>query len=135
MGLQGQKDCSVTTSQLGPVTDVTWLCRGSLLPDPRYDAVRAVFLAVMDDVEECPDGLYTARLLLFDDTGTAAKDAMNHVQACQQKKAPEIPYQYSCFLPFLSFPTCVSHSNPYHMAPFRAFASAVRSIEFIANAA
>lgn len=56
------------------------MCRGSLLPDPRYDAVRAVFLAVMDDVEECPDGLYTARLLLFDDTGTAAKDAMNHVQ-------------------------------------------------------
>ena len=35
----------------------------------------------MDDVEECPDGLYTARLLLFDDTGTAAKDAMDHVQA------------------------------------------------------
>lgn len=57
------------------------LYRGSLLPDPRYDAVRAVFLAVMDDVEECPDGLYTARLLLFDDTGTAAKDAMDHVQA------------------------------------------------------
>lgn len=57
------------------------LCRGSLLPDPRYDAVRAVFLAVMDDVEECPDGLYTARLLLFDETGTAAKDAMDHVQA------------------------------------------------------
>lgn len=54
--------------------------RGSLLPDPRYDAVRAVFLAVMDDVEECPDGLYTARLLLFDETGTAAKDALTHVQ-------------------------------------------------------
>ena len=51
------------------------------MPDPRYDAVRAVFLAVMDDVEECPDGLYTARLLLFDDTGTAAKDALTHVQA------------------------------------------------------
>ena len=87
----------MTTSQIGPVTDVTWLCRGSLLPDPRYDAVRAVFLAVMDDVEECPDGLYTARLLLFDDTGTAAKDAMNYVQASQQSKTPEILYQCPCF--------------------------------------
>jgi hypothetical protein len=56
-------------------------CRGSLLPDPRYDAVRAIVLAVMDDVEECPDGLYTARIMLFDDSGKAPKDAMNHVQA------------------------------------------------------
>ena len=35
----------------------------------------------MDDVEECPDGLYTARIMLFDDSGKAPKDAMNHVQA------------------------------------------------------
>ena len=55
-------------------------CRGSLLPDPRYDAVRAIVLAVMDDVEECPDGLYTARLLMFDDSGKPPKDAVNHVQ-------------------------------------------------------
>ncbi|DBA81937.1 hypothetical protein WJX77_000726 [Trebouxia sp. C0004] len=54
--------------------------RGSLLPDPRYDAVRAIVLAVMDDVEECQDGLYTARIMLFDDSGKAPKDAMNHVQ-------------------------------------------------------
>ncbi len=52
-----------------------------MLPDPRYDAVRAIVLAVMDDVEECPDGLYTARIMLFDDSGKAPKDAMNHVQA------------------------------------------------------
>ena len=37
-------------------------------------------LAVMDDVEECPDGLYTARLMMFDDSGKPPKDAMNHVQ-------------------------------------------------------
>lgn len=55
-------------------------CRGSLLPDPRYDAVRAIVLAVMDDVEECPDGLYTARLMMFDTSGKPPKDAMNHVQ-------------------------------------------------------
>ena len=62
------------------------LHRGSLLPDPRYDAVRAVVLAVMDDVEECPDGLYTARLMLFDDSGKPPKDAMSHVQVeiCSQ---------------------------------------------------
>lgn len=30
--------------------------RGSLLPDPRYDAVRAIVLSVMDDDEEVPDG-------------------------------------------------------------------------------
>lgn len=60
-------------------------CRGSLLPDPRYDAVRAIVLAVMDDVEECPDGLYTARLMMFDDSGKPPKDAMTHVQvACLQ---------------------------------------------------
>ena len=51
------------------------------MPDPRYDAVRAVVLAVMDDVEECPDGLYTARIMLFDDSGKPPKDAMNYVQA------------------------------------------------------
>lgn len=32
------------------------VCRGSLLPDPRHDAVRAVVLAVADDDEEVPDG-------------------------------------------------------------------------------
>ena len=42
--------------------------------------MRAIVLAVMDDVEECPDGLYTARLLMFDDSGKPPKDAMNHVQ-------------------------------------------------------
>lgn len=51
-----------------------------MLPDPRYDAVQAIVLAVMDDVEECPDGLYTARLMMFDDSGRAPKDAMTHVQ-------------------------------------------------------
>ncbi|KAL6779569.1 POLZ1 [Auxenochlorella protothecoides x Auxenochlorella symbiontica] len=41
--------------------------RGLLLPDPRHDAVRAVFLVVMDDDEEVDDGKYTARILLWDD--------------------------------------------------------------------
>ena len=32
------------------------VCRGSLLPDPRHDAVRVIVLAVADDDEEVPDG-------------------------------------------------------------------------------
>lgn len=40
--------------------------RGTLLPDPRYDAVRCVAMATCDDSEEVPDGLYTARVLIFD---------------------------------------------------------------------
>ena len=39
------------------------VCRGSLLPDPRYDAVRAVVLAVADDDEEVPDGGCLANLV------------------------------------------------------------------------
>jgi len=70
-------------------------CRGSLLPDSRYDAVRAVVLAVMDDVEECPDGLYTARIMLFDDSGKAPKDAMNHVQASVADQMHQEPATYT----------------------------------------
>ena len=38
---------------------IPWHCRrGSLLPDPRHDAVRAIVLAVADDDEEVPDGAW-----------------------------------------------------------------------------
>ena len=54
----------------------------------------------MDDVEECPDGLYTARLIMFDDSGKPPKDAMNHVQVsdskhfklCLSDHMPELSY-------------------------------------------
>ena len=84
------------------------LCyRGSLLPDPRYDAVRAIILAVMDDVEECPDGLYTARIMLFDDSGKPPKDAMNHVQAsCVMQHYAFATHQPVC--PNFCSCTCVS---------------------------
>lgn len=39
-------------------------CRGRLLPDPKYDEVKAIALAVMDDDEEVPDGDYALRLLI-----------------------------------------------------------------------
>jgi len=41
-------------------------CRGALLPDPRYDAVRAIVLAVMLDNEEVEGEAYSARVLMFD---------------------------------------------------------------------
>ena len=41
--------------------------RGSLLPDPRYDAVAAVILAVMDDNEDVSDLSYTTRVLICDE--------------------------------------------------------------------
>jgi hypothetical protein len=38
--------------------------RGALLPDPRYDAVRAVAIATHQDSEDIPDGNYTAHVLM-----------------------------------------------------------------------
>jgi hypothetical protein len=40
-------------------------CRGNLLPDPRYDAVRCIALAHFEDTEDVPDGSYRARALCF----------------------------------------------------------------------
>ena len=42
-------------------------CRGHLLPDPRYDAVRVVVLAIMDDDEEVSDGQYFVRMFVCDE--------------------------------------------------------------------
>lgn len=39
--------------------------RGGLLSDPRYDAVRAIVMAVMDDDEEVPDGEWLLLLLVL----------------------------------------------------------------------
>ena len=49
-------------------------CRGSLLPDPRYDAVAAVVLTMMDDNEDVADMRYTTRVL-----------------ACEETEAPQAP--------------------------------------------
>lgn len=45
--------------------------RGSLLPDPRYDAVAAVFLTMMDDNEDVPDMAYTTRVLAWEEAEQA----------------------------------------------------------------
>lgn len=39
--------------------------RGQLLPDPRYDAVRAVVVSIMDDNEDVPDGHYFTRVFIY----------------------------------------------------------------------
>jgi hypothetical protein len=53
---------------------------GNLLPDPRYDAVRCIIMAVMDDDEDVPDSRFTARMMLFDDTPRPPRDGLGDVQ-------------------------------------------------------
>ena len=55
-------------------------CRGTLLPDPRYDALRCIVLAAADDAEDMSDGNYTARVLLFHDKTTKLQDGLPNVQ-------------------------------------------------------
>ena len=55
--------------------------RGSLLPDPRYDAVHCIFMAVMDDDEVAEDLRFTTRVLIFDEKVTSAQDGLTNIQA------------------------------------------------------
>ena len=56
------------------------MCRGSLLPDPRYDAVKCIIMAVMDDDEDVPDGRFTARVLLCDGADEPLGFGIPHTQ-------------------------------------------------------
>ncbi len=58
--------------------------RGTLLPDPRYDAVRCIVMAAADDAEDMSGGNYTARVLLFDDKLRQSRDGLPHVQVRAQ---------------------------------------------------
>ena len=42
-------------------------CRGQLLPDPRYDPIRVVAIAIMDDDENVTDGNYFVRMIVLDE--------------------------------------------------------------------
>lgn len=55
--------------------------RGTLLPDPRYDAVRCVVLAAADDAEDMSSGTCATRVLLLDDKGKRPLDGLPNVQA------------------------------------------------------
>ena len=54
--------------------------RGSLLPDPRYDVVHCIFMAVMDDDEVAEDLGFTTRVLIFDEDITSIQDGLADLQ-------------------------------------------------------
>lgn len=69
--------------------------RGSLLPDPRYDAVRCIVMAVMDDDEDVPDWRYSTRMLLYDEQGRSPRDGLADVQVPPlSPPPPSIPRLY-----------------------------------------
>jgi len=65
------------------------ICRGTLLPDPKYDKVRCIAVATCDDSEEVPAGNYTARVLMFVDKAADASarspDGLHDVQVCASR--------------------------------------------------
>ncbi|KAG7673423.1 hypothetical protein KSW81_006633 [Nannochloris sp. 'desiccata'] len=63
-------------------------CRGQLLPDPRYDAVRAVVIAVTDDEEDVPDGNFFARIFLFDGETTTTTTTVPAAEGAAEGAAP-----------------------------------------------
>ncbi|BDA47990.1 probable DNA polymerase zeta catalytic subunit [Coccomyxa sp. Obi] len=54
--------------------------RGTLLPDPRYDAIRCVVLAAADDAEDMSSNSCAARVMLFDDKGQRPMEGLPNVQ-------------------------------------------------------
>lgn len=54
--------------------------RGTLLPDPRYDAIRCVVLAAADDAEDMSSSSCNARVMLFDDKGRRPMEGLPNVQ-------------------------------------------------------
>ena len=55
-------------------------CRGSLLPDPRYDAVRCIVMALMGDDEVASDLAFTVRMLLWDEKTPSTRDGLAGTQ-------------------------------------------------------
>ena len=55
-------------------------CRGSLLPDPRYDAVRCIVMALMGDDEVASDLAFTVRILLWGEKATSTRDGLAGTQ-------------------------------------------------------
>ena len=63
-----------------PVSQSGFRRRGTLLPDPRYDALRCIVLAAADDAEDMSDGNYTARVLLSHEKTTVLREGLPNVQ-------------------------------------------------------
>lgn len=56
------------------------MCRGSLLPDPRYDKLRCIIMTVMDDDEVATDLDFTVRILLWDEKHRSVRDGLSDTQ-------------------------------------------------------
>ncbi|GMH43547.1 hypothetical protein BSKO_11469 [Bryopsis sp. KO-2023] len=58
-------------------------CRGSLLPDPRYDSVRCIVMSATNDADETSDGVYPTHVLLFDpENGSPSNDGLGGIPEC-----------------------------------------------------
>lgn len=98
-------------------------CRGALLPDPRYDAVRAIVLAVMLDDEEVEGEAYSARVLMFDGPPAAPGAAAAEAGApepvaptpCLAVRAPASLFFYAAPPPSAS--RCRSLAPPLSLFP------------------
>lgn len=55
-------------------------CRGTLLPDPRYDAMRCIVMAIMDDDEVAADLSFTTRILLWGHDTLSIGDGLANIQ-------------------------------------------------------
>ena len=66
--------------------------RGTLLPDPRYDALRCVVLAAADDAEDMGGANLTARVLVFDDKQPLIdREGLPNVQARARRQQLPCP--------------------------------------------
>ena len=88
-------------------------CRGTLLPDPRYDALRCIVMAAADDAEDMSDGNYTARVLLFHEKTTKLREGLPNVQVhCVLPAGYLDPcYQASCSIASLTACSALASSE------------------------
>ncbi len=71
-----------------------YACRGTLQPDPRYDAARCIIMAVFDDDEDVPDGKFSTRLLQYDASaplGTSKASPLPGIQVQFRSFVPQRP--------------------------------------------
>ena len=72
--------CTILMTHIYVVKFYIWWRRGTLLPDPRYDAARCIIMAVMDDDEVATDLAFSVRMLIFDDKCALQRNGLSGVQ-------------------------------------------------------
>lgn len=81
--------------------------RGSLLPDPRYDMVHCIFMAVMDDDEVAEDLRFTTRVLIFEENITSIQDGLADIQVGSLQNQLQIwPSLQPCILLAITVTAC-----------------------------